>query len=144
MSEVEFAHKPAEEREVEWEPKENERTWYSHAVSGDRGYLCRRTGRDMIRLDRPNDPHAIMPFNPQQWIVDREHRPLTAMASTRIAYEADRLLCRALGDHGRAKKEWNMCTERIRLLWMREGPSKPEIRRTLYLAIRDALRPLED
>ena len=144
MSEPVPVYPGPEERGLNWEPKEEDRSWYSHSISGNRGYLCKRAGREMIRLDRPNDPHQIMPYDPGTWIVDRERRPLTSMASTQIAFAADRMLCRALGMHDKAKKEWMDLREQTRIAWMEQGPQDPEIRRQLYLAIRTVLLSLEE
>ncbi len=144
MSEVpQLGYLPAEEKDVDWNPEPGEETWYRHFQTADRGFLCKRAGRDMIRLDRPNDPTAIQPFDAQRWIVDREHRPLTAMACAQIAQNADQQLCRALGLYDKAGKDWLSMHEKTRIAWMHQGPKNPPIRRKLYLAIRAVLEELE-
>lgn len=127
---------------VEWEPKERERTWYRNAVTADRGYLCRRKGRDMIRYDRPNDPHAIEPYDEVKWTIDREHRPMQPLQTTLVAYAADQALCRGLGLHNKIM-DWISLKEGVRIEWIKKGPTKPAIRAELYQAIRETLRKLE-
>jgi hypothetical protein len=129
-------------RDKDWEPSEAERTWYRHALTADRGYLCRRNGRDMIRYDRPNDAHAIEQYEPGKWNIDREHRPLQALQTTLVAYAADQALCRALGLHEK-QREWISLPEKMRIAWIKKGPTKPAIRGELYAAVREILKPLE-
>lgn len=125
-----------------WEPRDGERAWYRHSGSGNRGYLCRRNGKQMIRLDRPMDPMAIEPFSSAVWLLDREDRPLTALQTTRIAYDADQALCKALGLYAK-RKEWLMLDEKMRIAWKKKGPKEPDIRAKLYKAVRDVLMELE-
>lgn len=134
---------PEVEKGVDWDPEEGEETWYRHHQTADRGFLCKRAGREMIRYDRPNDPTAIVPFDPLKWVVDKEHRPLTSMACAQVAQAADSVLCRALGLYDKAGKEWLSLGEKTRLAWMRQGPKNPAIRRKLYIAIRAVLADLE-
>lgn len=131
-----------EMNDPDWEPPESERTWYRNAQTGDRGYLCRRDGKQMIRLDRPQDPSAISQFSESLWHIDRESRPLTEMQTTQVAYEADQALCKALGLYAKTK-DWISQPEPMRIAWKRKGPQKPEVRAKLYKAIRAALKELE-
>ncbi len=134
---------PAEEKGVDWDPDPGEETWYRHFQTADRGFLVKRAGREMIRYDRPNDPTAIVPYDPMRWTVDKEHRPLTSMACAQVAQAADQVLCRGLGLYDKAGKEWLSLGEKTRLAWMRQGPKEPAIRRKLYIAIRAVLNELE-
>lgn len=134
---------PEVEKGVDWDPEPGEETWYRSVQTGDRGFLVKRAGRDWIRLDRPNDPTAQMPFDPLKWVVDKEDRPLSSLACAQVAQAADQVLCRALGLYDKAGKEWISLPEKIRLAWMREGPKKPAIRRKLYIQIRAVLADLE-
>lgn len=132
----------ASEPDPDWEPEERERTWYRHARTADRGYLCRRNGRQMIRYDRPQDPHAIEAYNPSVWTIDREHRPMTPLQCVQVAYAADQALCAVLGMHDK-KREWLALPERARIAWIKQGPKKPAIRAKLYASIRAELKVLE-
>lgn len=132
----------SDEPDPDWEPEERERTWYRHLRTGDRGYMCRQAGRQMVRYDRPQDPHAIEPYNPSVWTIDREHRPMTPLQATQVAYAADQRLCEVLGLHGK-KKEWISLPEKVRIAWMKLGPKQPPIRGALYKAIRKELKVLE-
>ena len=129
-------------KDKDWEPSEQERTWYRHALTADRGYLCRRNGREMIRFDRPNDPHALEPYDAGKWNIDREHRPLQVLQTTLVAYAADQALCRALGLHEK-QREWISMSEKMRIAWIKHGPKKPAIRGELYAAVRGILKDLE-
>jgi len=131
-----------EMNDPDWEPPEGERTWYRHTHSGNKGYLCRRNGKQMIRLDRPMDPTAIETFNSSAWLIEREDRPCTALQTTQIAYEADQALCKALSLYAK-RKEWIMLDEKMRIAWKKTGPKKPEIREKLYAAIRGVLKEIE-
>lgn len=127
---------------VDWEPKARERTWYRHAVTADKGFLCRVKGRTMIRYDRPNDPTAIVPYESGEWNIDREHRPMSALQTTLVAYAADQQLCRVLGLH-RKVKDFISLSDKARIAWIHRGPEKPAIRGELYQAVRETLRKLE-
>lgn len=117
-----------------------QRTAYRHRVSGDKGYLVSREGRDFILLDRPGDP-LERPFRPDEWIAEAEHRPITPMQLTAITYAADRELCRALGLHALARREWLSVPERERIAFMQDGPPKGP-RHDLWLVIRAQLKGL--
>lgn len=134
---------PEVDKGTDWDPEPGEETWYRDVQTGDRGYLVKRAGRDWIHLDRPNDPTAQWPFDPLKWVVDKEDRPLTSLACAQVAQVADSVLCRALGLHDKARKDWLSMPEKTRIAWMKEGPKKPAIRRKLYLAIRATLADLE-
>ena len=125
----------------EWDPPEDERVWYRHSQTGDRGYHVRRQGRDMVRLDRPNE-EITRPMSGSLWSVDKDHRPLTRMHTARIAFGCDSLLRQALGSM-RGEKDWNNLSEKQRIFWMNEGPEIPLINAQLYAAVMLVLAQIE-
>ena len=132
--------KAKREELLDWEPELGMREWYTHRGSGDRGYLVRREGKDMIRLDRPSDPHAVRPMS-SDWLRDEGWRPITVHQRAQVAFEADRALCRALGVHEETKKNWNELSDSARIRWTTTGPLD-EPRAGLWSAIMDELRDL--
>lgn len=96
----------------------------------------------MLRLDRPNE-EILRPLKGNaEWILDRDHRPLTKYQVAQICFEADRKLCFALGLHDNARKEWIGLTDNQRIAWMETGPQTPPIRGNVYKAIRKELAPI--
>jgi hypothetical protein len=124
-------------RALDWDPELGERTWFTHRLTGERGYLIRRDGEDRIRLDRPNDPYAIRKKE-ADWVQDESWRPITVNQRAQIAFEADRALCRALGLHAEAKRNWNELRDDDRIRWT-GTPPKDETRARLYAAVMEAL-----
>lgn len=126
---------------ADWDPGPGEREWFSHAVNGDRGWKVFRGGKPFIHMDRPQQKME-RPFREGEWTPDLERRPLTRFAITNTAFEADRTLCRHLGLHDKANKDWLSLTTEQRIEWMERGPKMPDVRAELYAAIMDVLRPL--
>lgn len=124
-----------------WEPKEHEKRYYRHRSTGDRAYLVRRDGNDCLRLDRPHQ-EMIRKLD-DNWQPDDDHRPVTRAALGRIAFEADRHLCQALGLHENARKEWATLSQEQKLAWMNDGPTT-QPRRGLWEALTDYLRPMSE
>lgn len=124
----------------ELEPQEFEdRVWVSHYRTGDRGYLVEIDGVTQVRLDRPAE-EILQPFHEQQWVRDDDHRPMNEVAVARIAYEADKALCPAIGIHGRQNSNWHSLSDKERQMWIKEGP-KHSVRAALYASIFAGLRP---
>lgn len=126
--------------ELDWDPELGMREWYTHRSTGDRGFMVRRGGKEMIRLDRPMDPHAVRPMS-ADWLRDEGWRPITVHQRAQVAFEADRALCRALGMHEDAKKNWNELSDGARMRWTTTGPLE-EPRAGLWEAIMEELRDL--
>lgn len=108
---------------TDWDPEPQDREWYTHRHTGERGFRVVRNGKDAIRLDRPTDPFAIRSMA-EEWQRDEGWRPLTVHQRAQIAFEADRALCRALGMHAEAKKGWNELSDRERNVWVELGPKE--------------------
>ena len=119
------------DEQLNYEPQPNQRDWYSHTRTGDRGWLVRRDGVDYIKLDRPNE-EILKRFQQGEWHRDEEHRPMTVAQVAQIAYEADRKLCFFIGQHDRARKEWPSLSDKERIAWMKEGPTDGGPREALY------------
>lgn len=127
------------EPSLSWDPEPHERLYYRHAVTGDRGWLVRRDGKDVIRMDRPHE--ELRTFREHEWKRDTETRPLTVYQVGQIAFAADRALAAALGNHQVARKGWMDITDDQRRQWVMAGPLE-EPRKTLRDGIIELLRPL--
>lgn len=106
------------------------RDWYRHWKTGDRGYRETRDGVEVIVLDRPNED-ITRPFRKTEWRSDREARPLNRMAIAQVAQTADATLCRVMGNPLK-RPNWIDLSDKQRIAWMKEGPTKSFPRRTLY------------
>lgn len=123
-----------------WDPHPGERRWYTHAQTGDRGYLVKRDGKDCIRRDIPGEErvHKLS----EAWVCDHAHRPLNPAQLAMVAYAADQELCRVLGLHSKLKK-WIDLHERDRAMWIQGvGPKQPEIRAKLHAVVWETLKEL--
>jgi len=128
------------EREPDWDPRPDERVWYSHTRTGDRGFLVRRDGKDMIRLDRPGDDQAVRKLN-SEWQTDHDYRPLTRHHVGQVTFEADKRLCWPLGLHSLGNREWLSLSDKERIAWMNQGPPDG-VRLAVWKAIVEALREI--
>lgn len=126
-----------------WEPTPAERIWYSHILTGDRGYFIRRDGKDCIRLDRPTDPYAVKQLT-ADWQKDETWRPITQAQRAQVAFEADRALARALGLHKESERSWINLKDEERIAWVNNGPMRKERdpRQKLWEAIMEATKEL--
>lgn len=129
-----------------WDPSPAERTYYRSRKDGQRAYLVRRNGKDMLRLDRPMEEilHRIDIENHPEWELDVKIPPLSLHAIAAVAFAADRALCKATGVQLKAHQgEWLSMKEQDRIAWMNEGP-KGGIREDLYDVIMGTLKALTD
>lgn len=111
------------------------RRWYRDKQTGQLGYMVERHGREMIKLDRPAQD-LVEPFNAGKWEPISSDRPVSRAQVARIAFEADRALCRMLALHGEARKEWLSLSDKDRIAWVANGPpADPPLRRALHAAI---------
>ena len=132
------AEAPVEQ--ADWNPPDNKRTYYRRSTDGQLGWLVRRAGRQMIRLDRPDE--QIRALVDGEWVPDREHRPLNRGQVAQVCFAADRALCLALGLHKEAKREWIELRQEDKKVWLHEGPPTPKVRSVVFERIRDALEHL--
>ena len=121
-----------------WDPPERERTWYRARDSGQLGWLVIRDGKSRIRLDRFHE-EIIRNFDENEWIAEIEHRPITRIQVSQLAYEADVKLCMMLGDYSK-RSAWQNLHEDVRIRWVEKGPpAKPAVRQDLFRGIMGAL-----
>ncbi len=121
-----------------WDPLPHERAFHRHSTTGDLGWLVRREGKDCIRLDRPAQ-EIVRPFRPDEWIVEREHRPLTKYQLAQVAFEADKKLCFFLGHHDLSRREWLALKDEPRIAFTNNGPGGKGPRQQLFNAIMSVL-----
>lgn len=122
-----------------WDPQPWERIYVRSKSTGDLGWMVRRDGKDLVRLDRPLQ-EVIVEYSPDDWPQEVEYRPIPHAQLVRMCFEFDRLLLRALGDHERAKKEWHQLTDKQRVAWIESGPKNPPIRALTYKTIMAVLK----
>lgn len=113
--------------------------YYRHRLTGDRGYLLERDGKPYIRLDRPAEIIERL-FVPGEWIEEFELRNFTEVQMATVAFEADKKLCLYLGLPTESSAVWLNMPEQKRISFMREGPKAPNIRCELWEAIMNVLR----
>jgi len=122
------------------EPEKKDRVWYHHVHSGWKGYLVLdENGETYVKVHVSKDPHYSK-FSKQEWSPVRQLRPLQPGDVAHIAFDADRVLAKALGeDLPRAgwKKDWKSLTPEVRKNWITgDGPGMkvhPERQELYYL-----------
>jgi hypothetical protein len=116
----------------DWDPKPQERSWYSHRVTGDRGYLVRRGGVDMLRRDLPQSfPQTLG----SDWVKDDNYRPLAIGQLARVAYNACQELNQVMGYAGE-KRDWLSLPDEERARWLSgTGPDGGREAKLLYKVI---------
>lgn len=119
---------------ADWEPELWQRIYVRHAQTADLGYLVRRGGRDVVRLDRPNQ-EVIRDYEPRMWVTETAYRPVSHVQVVQVAFAADQMLLKALGEHDKARKGWHELSEKQRKAWLEEGPVNPPKRAELYKVI---------
>lgn len=122
----------------DWDPKPQERTWYRETVTGQSGYLVRREGRDMVRMDRGPDVEIVRPLN-GEWQPEKNHKPLTPAHVGQVCFEADRCLSRFNGNANNVRRNWLDLTDKQRQMWIETGPQNDPMRKGLYEAVRASL-----
>lgn len=121
-----------------WDPPAWHRVYLRHARTSDLGYLVRRAGKDVVRLDRVNQ-EILQDYDAQVWLAETDYRPISHVQVVQIAFVADQHLLRALGEHQKARKNWHEISEKQRKAWLEEGPKDPPKRAELYKAIVECL-----
>lgn len=120
-----------------WDPPTpRERQYVRHVETGELGYLVRRQGQQKVRLH--NDGQEILrAWVPGNWTAEVVRRELSKFAVARVAFEADKALCKELGLHGVTRRVWDKLTEAQRLAFIKDGPTGAMAgrRRIVWLAI---------
>lgn len=122
----------------DWDPPEHQRQYFHNTKDGGLGYLVIENGVQKIRLDRPGQ-QIIRAYKPSEWTPAHEERKWTEAQITEVAFAADTVLNKLMGDHERARKVWYGLRDEERIAWIRQGPIKDPVRRNLYRAIKDVL-----
>jgi len=125
----------------DWDPKPDERTYYRSREDGQRGYLVRRDGKDMIRLDRPMQEILEKLEGNPKWSLDAEVHPLNPHQAAKVAYQADQALAHVLGDYSN-KQEWIDLSDKERIRFMKDGPKAKGFRAKFYAGVMELLSEL--
>ena len=84
----------------DWDPTPDQRTYYRSAEDGQRAYLVKRNGKDMVRLDRPME-EILRPLD-GSWRPDTQTYPFTAHQVAEVAFAADRAVAERRAFRGAA------------------------------------------
>jgi hypothetical protein len=116
-----------------------ERQWYRSTINGERGYLTEVNGRQVIRLDRPDD---TMPrtYDSASWQPEAPRKPLNKATVAQVTLAADVALCRGLGLVKLAGRKWNTMSDAQRIEWIQSGPDKHFLRKRIYKYLTTALQ----
>lgn len=132
----------------DWDPKPAEREWWRNAQTGDRAYRVRRGGKDMVRLDRPEELLQELTGDPDSgscgnWRRDEYGTVFVAEQVARVAFLADRGMCNVLGLHAESRLVWQDLPDKVRAAFIVNGPPKNghPLRRRVYEAIVEAMKP---
>lgn len=110
-------------------PKES-RTWVRCSQTGQRAYLVQRNGKNMVRLDRPEE-ELVYPYDSSRWIPEKDGPKYNRAQAAMVAYAADRVLLRFDGKMQESRREWESQTEAERFRFIQNGPLDP-YRKTIY------------
>lgn len=121
-----------------WDPQPQDRLYYREKMTGRVGFLVRREGVDVVRLEGI-EPEQTKPLD-YQWEPARKFRSLRKPNVAQIAFEADRCLCRFIQRHEHVHRKWHELSEAQRERWLERGPKDHPLRAKLFKAIQEALR----
>lgn len=107
------------------------KTLVRHKFTGDLGEVLMVDGEKRVRLDRPG-VSTTYAYDVHTWEDEPERELLSRLQIARIAYEADRALCLAVGDHKGARLEWRAMHDDARVKFMKDGPPAADRRLALY------------
>ena len=112
---------------------------YRHTLTGQLGELITKHGKEWIKLDRPHE-EILRAFN-DEWVPTSNERSLTKQQVARVAFEADKALCRSLGDYETSRKQWERMRDEERIDWFDRGipDSADKRRQKVYRALIMAL-----
>jgi hypothetical protein len=125
-----------------WEPKPSERVYYRSKLDGQRAYIVRKDGFEMLRLDRPSE-EIYRKLN-AEWVPDKRIYSANPHQVAKVAFIADRALCAVVGDFLESKQEWLNLREAERIRFMQLGPNVGGIRDKLFKAVMKTLKELTD
>jgi hypothetical protein len=123
----------------DWDPAPQEKEWFRESSSGNLGWKVKRDGIWKIRLDRAME-EVIRPYRDGEWVPEKEKRPMTVAQVGEICFLADRRLITYTESPG-LKKDWHDLSDDLKIQWMERGPTKGDMRVSLYKGIKEALAP---
>lgn len=130
----------AADLDPDWDPPKASRVYLRNVQTGELGWLVRRGGKSVVKLDRANQ-EVTRRYLQSEWQAEAAQRPLAPIHAARIAFEADRALCRDIGLPLHAKRDWGGLRDGERQLFIKNGPKEPLVRKQLFEAIMSAMKP---
>jgi len=103
-------------------PAPSARVYYRSSRTGDLGFMVTREGVDAIQLDRPNE-EILRPFTVAEWQPEQASSGMSRVQMAHVAFAADCALCRCMGEHDLAKRDWLSMREEARIKFSERGPS---------------------
>lgn len=115
------------------DPEYDDREWYRHRTTGQRGFMVHEDGKPYIRLDRGPAVRVIEPYRESTWAPEEEPEHSASPAQmAHVLYQADLALCRAIGYHPALEKDrrlgWDGMSVAERMEWWRTPPKGRKIR----------------
>ncbi len=112
------------------------RARYRHVMTGDSGYLIEVDGVQRMQYDRgPTGHQESVKYNPSDWKLEEDPKPLTAHQLGQIAFECDTALCRIAGVGPRDRKQWLSMRDLDRIAWIANGPPKSDMMRRMMFEL---------
>jgi hypothetical protein len=117
------------------------KTYYRNNQTGQRAYVVMHNGQQMLMLDLPHG--VLQRLDTSAWTLALESRPLTPADVARVAFAADRQLCRLLAIYQHVKDFKDLTGQQV-VAFATLGPGKTAhpARIALWRAITDAMRGL--
>lgn len=117
---------------------DHERKFVRHSTTGDLGEVVVRDGKDVV-LRTVAGKELLVGYNPNDWYAEDNHHPMTKMQRAKIAFVADRELCRWLGLMRKARVDWIELTDEQKIEFCEKGPHGTPERVRLWTFINKAL-----
>ena len=126
-------------QDSDFEPRPYEREYYIRKTDGQRGWLVKDTGKEMIRLDRGEQNRLLVPFTKNMWKPMGHSGVATLTRMAKVAFEADKELQVILGRPMSERREWASLRPQERAAWSDVPTFNNPIRDGLYRAIMEHL-----
>ena len=119
-----------------------QRKWYVHRDTGQRGYMVMEDGVEYIKLDR-GQYSSSEPYHANRWTEESEpERQCSGAQLARVLHAADVELCRVIGDYDAGSREWLSLSQEARKEWWEKPPKGRRIRARVWAYLKKGMEPL--